>query len=79
NGGPAGDIIVTVHVEPHPVFDVQGKDVYVNVPVSFPEAALGATVEVPTLAGHTVRVKIPAGSSTDKILRVRGKGLTAKG
>ncbi len=79
NGGPAGDIIVTVHVEAHPVFEVQGKDVYVNVPISFPEAALGATVEVPTLAGKTVRVKIPAGSSTDKVLRVRGKGLTVKG
>ncbi|MCF2706122.1 DnaJ domain-containing protein [Arcanobacterium haemolyticum] len=75
NGGPAGDIIVTVHVEKHPVYDVQGKDVYVNVPVSFGEAALGGKVEVPTLDGTHVTVKIPAGSSTDKLLRVKGKGL----
>ena len=75
NGGSAGDILVTVHVEPHPVYELKGKDVYVNVPVSFDEAALGATIDVPTLDGETVRVKVPAGSSTDKILRVKKKGV----
>ncbi|MBE6484915.1 MAG: J domain-containing protein [Actinomycetaceae bacterium] len=75
NGGENGDIIITVHVEKHPVYEVRGKDVYVNVPVSFAEAALGATVEVPTLDGKNVQVKIPAGSSTDKLLRVKRKGL----
>ncbi|OCA94782.1 DnaJ C-terminal domain-containing protein [Actinobaculum suis] len=78
NGGPNGDILVKIHVEPHPVYEVDGDDVYVNLPVSFSEAALGATVTVPTLEGKQVRVKIPAGSSTDKVLRVRGKGLKKK-
>lgn len=75
NGGAPGDIIVTVHVEKHPVYEVRGKDVYVDLPVSFGEAALGGTVEVPTLDGKNVQVKIPEGSSTDKLLRVKGKGL----
>ena len=75
NGGQAGDIIVTVRVEKHPVFDVKDSDVYVDLPVSFGEAALGATVEVPTLDGKTVSVKVPEGSSTDKLLRVKGKGM----
>ena len=75
NGGAPGDIIVTVHVEKHPVYEVRGKDVYVNLPISFGEAALGGTVEVPTLDGKNVQVKIPEGSSTDKLLRVKGKGL----
>lgn len=77
NGGEAGDILVTVHVEPHPVYELKGKDVYVNVPVSFSEAALGATIEVPTLTGEIVKVKVPAGSSTDKLMRVKGKGLAS--
>lgn len=75
NGGAPGDIILQVTVEPHPVFEVQGRDVYENVPISFDEAALGATIEVPTISGEIVGVKVPAGSSTDKLLRVRGKGL----
>ena len=75
NGGPDGDILVTVNVEKHPVYELKGKDVYVNVPVSFSEAALGATVKIPTLDGKAVSVKVPEGSSTDKLLRVRGKGL----
>ena len=75
NGGPAGDIIVTIHVEKHPVYEVRGNDVYVDVPVSFGEAALGGTVEVPTLDGKNVSVKVPAGSSTDKLLRVKHRGL----
>ncbi|XCB30837.1 DnaJ C-terminal domain-containing protein [Arcanobacterium hippocoleae] len=64
-----------ITVEPHPVYELRGKDVYVNVPISFDEAALGATIEVPALDGEIVRVKVPAGSSTDKTMRVRGKGI----
>ena len=75
NGGAPGDIIVTVHVEKHPVYEVRGKDVYVDLPISFGEAALGGTVEVPTLDGKNVQVKVPEGSSSDKLLRVKGKGL----
>lgn len=76
NGGAPGDILVTVHVEPHPIYEVRGRDVYVNLPVSFGEAALGATVEVPTIDGKSVQVKVPEGSSTDKLLRVKGRGLS---
>lgn len=75
NGGASGDMLITVNVEPHPVYELRGKDVYVNVPIAFDEAALGATIEVPMVTGEIVKVKIPAGSSTDKILRVRGKGI----
>ncbi len=75
NGGAPGDIIVTVHVEKHPVYEIRGKDVYVDLPISFGEAALGGTIEVPLLDGKNVQVKIPEGSSTDKLLRVKGKGL----
>lgn len=75
NGGEPGDILVTVHIEPHPVYELKGKDVYVNVPVSFDEAVLGAVVEVPTITGEPVKVKVPEGSSTDKLMRVKGKGL----
>lgn len=75
NGGEPGDVLVKVSVEPHPVYELDGKDVYVNVPVSFDEAALGATIEVPTLNGMKVKVKVPAGSSSDKVMRVRGRGM----
>lgn len=77
-GGEAGDIILEVTVEKHPVYELKGKDLYIDVPVSVGEAALGAKVKVPLLDGKAVSVKIPAGSSTGKVLRVRGKGL-AKG
>lgn len=76
NGGAPGDILLEVNVEPHPVYELKGRDVYVNVPVSFAEAALGAEAEIPTLNGSTVKVKIPAGSSSDKLLRVRGQGIS---
>lgn len=78
NGGPNGDIIITVHVEKHPVYEMRGRGIYVNVPVSFGEAALGGDVDVPTLDGGSVRVRVPAGSSTDKLLRVRGHGVPAQ-
>lgn len=66
-------MLVKVNVEPHPVYELKGADIYVNVPVSFDEAALGATIEVPTVYGQKVKVKVPAGSSTDKVMRVRGR------
>ncbi|WP_341359444.1 DnaJ C-terminal domain-containing protein [Georgenia sp. M64] len=75
NGGEAGDLIVTVHVEPHPVFAIDGKNVRMNVPITFDEAALGATIEVPTLDGSPVKVKIPAGTPSGRTLRVRRKGV----
>ncbi|WP_084039189.1 DnaJ C-terminal domain-containing protein [Demequina sp. NBRC 110053] len=78
NGGPAGDLILTVHVAPHPVFSTDGRNLLATLPVSFDEAALGATVEVPTLDGDRVRVKIPEGTPSGKVLRVKGRGLAAK-
>jgi molecular chaperone DnaJ len=80
-GGP-GDLYVTVHVSPHPVFTrVEGTDdVELTVPITFPEAALGATIEVPTLDGTAVKLKVPAGTSSGRRFRVKGRGFaTAKG
>lgn len=75
-GAPAGDLVITVHVEPHPVFTLDGSNLRVTVPVAFDEAALGATIDVPTLDGSTVRVKVPAGTPSGRTLRVKGKGVT---
>ncbi len=79
-GGPAGDLIVTVAVDPHPVFGIDGRNLTITVPVSFPEAVNGATVAVPTFDGESVRVRVPAGTQSGSRLRVKGKGVkTSKG
>jgi len=78
NGGPAGDLLLTVHVAKHPVFAHDGRNLLVNLPVSYDEAALGATVEVPTLSGERVRMKVPAGTSSGNVLRIKGRGLATK-
>ncbi len=78
NGGPAGDLLLTVRVAKHPVFSYDGLNLRVTLPVTFAEAALGATVEVPTLTGDKVTVKIPAGTASGQILRVKGRGLKAR-
>jgi molecular chaperone DnaJ len=77
-GGPAGDLLVTVHVLAHKVFGRKGDNLTLTLPVTFPEAALGASVRVPTLDGPSVTVKIPAGTTSGRTLRVRGKGLTKR-
>jgi len=77
-GGPAGDLYVRVHVRRHPVFGRRDNNLTLKLPVTFPEAALGATVAVPTLHGDTVTVKIPAGTTSGRTLRVRGKGIHPK-
>ncbi|RAG81408.1 molecular chaperone DnaJ [Streptacidiphilus pinicola] len=77
-GGPAGDLYVTVHVTPHPVFGRRGDNLTVTVPVSFPEAALGGTIKVPTLGGSPVTMKLPAGTSNGLTMRARGKGAVRK-
>ncbi|MGP8162290.1 MAG: molecular chaperone DnaJ [Acidimicrobiales bacterium] len=74
DGGPAGDLFVTLHVTPHPLFGRRGHDLTLSVPVTYPEAALGATITVPSL-GRPVTLKIPPGTKTGQVLRVRGKGL----
>ncbi len=73
-GGPAGDLILRIRLRPHPTFRVEGGDLYTDLPVAPWEAALGADVPVPTLDG-TARVKVPAGSSCGRRLRLRGQGL----
>ncbi|AZN30168.1 J domain-containing protein [Flaviflexus salsibiostraticola] len=78
-GGEPGDLILTISVEKHPVFELDGKNVKMTLPVSFSEAALGAQVQVPTVHGDSVTVKIPAGSSSGTTLRVRGRGVKGKG
>jgi molecular chaperone DnaJ len=75
NGGPAGDLYVVVHVAPHPIFGRSGKnDLTVKVPITFPEAALGTQVKVPTLESP-VTVKVPPGTQSGKTVRVRGRGI----
>ncbi|HEV3282815.1 MAG TPA: DnaJ C-terminal domain-containing protein [Solirubrobacteraceae bacterium] len=76
-GGPAGDLYLRVRIKPHPRFRVDGRDLYVDLPVTPWEAALGAEVPVPTLSG-SVRLKAPAGSSTGRRLRLRGQGLPGR-
>jgi curved DNA-binding protein len=73
-GGPAGDLFLRVKLKPHPRFKVNGRDLTTDLPVTPWEGALGATVEVPTLDG-TAKVKLPAGSSCGRRLRLRGEGL----
>ena len=72
---PAGDLYLRVRILPHPVFRVEGRDVHVQLPVTPWEAALGATVPVPTPSGTTAKVTVPAGSSSGRRLRLRGEGM----
>jgi molecular chaperone DnaJ len=74
-GGPAGDLYVRVHVTPHPVFGRSGHNLTVTVPITFPEASLGAEVKVPAHRGAPVSVRIPAGTPNGRTFRVRGKGV----
>jgi len=78
-GGPAGDLYLTVRVRPHPTFRRQGRDIYVDLPITMSEAALGATVEVPTAGGTRTSVRIPAGTAGGKRLRLKGQGLRGPG
>lgn len=76
NGGPAGDLMLTVRVGKHPVFTVDGMNLRMTLPIAFDEAVLGATIEVPTLDGTRVKVKVASGTSSGQVLRVKGRGLT---
>jgi curved DNA-binding protein len=73
-GGPAGDLFLEVRLLPHRWFRVDGRDLWLDLPVTTWEAALGETVRVPTLGGR-VDLKLPKGSQTDRQLRLRGRGL----
>jgi molecular chaperone DnaJ len=79
NGGPAGDLIVECRVTPHRLFGRDGNDLTVRVPVTFAEAALGGDIDVPTLDGPRVTLRIKPGTASGSRHRVRGKGIaTAK-
>jgi molecular chaperone DnaJ len=80
DGGEAGDLVLSVTVRKHPVFERDGLNLRVDVPVTFVEATLGATVEVPTLGGEPVRLRVAAGTPSGRVLRVKGRGVaTPKG
>jgi molecular chaperone DnaJ len=75
NGGPAGDLIIDVNVKPHPVFSRDGNNIRVTVPVTFHEAVAGATIQVPTLGGEPVKLKVSPGTPNGRVLRVKGRGV----
>ena len=73
-GGPPGDLYVVLSVQSHPVFDREENDLTCNIPVSFSQLALGSEISIPSLDGE-MKLKIPAGTSSDKVFRVRGQGV----
>lgn len=75
NGGPTGDLYIFISVKPHPIFQRDGHDLYCRAPVSFVSAALGGAIEVPTLDGGQVTVKIPEGTQSGRQFRIRSKGM----
>ena len=74
NGGPAGDLLVTIKSGEHPLYSRDKADVLMDVPVSYPEAVLGAQIVVPVPDGSKVRLKIPAGTQNGAVLTIKGKG-----
>ncbi len=73
-GGPNGDLYVFITVEPHEIFEREGDDILLDLPISFSEAALGCKKEVPSLLSHACRLTVPEGTQTGKIFRVKGEG-----
>jgi len=73
-GGPAGDLYVEIHIRPHPIFQREGSNLYVEVPIPFTVAALGGNVDVPSLEGP-LSLKIPAGTQTNKVFKLGQKGI----
>jgi molecular chaperone DnaJ len=74
-GGPRGDLIIFVEEKPHPVFKREGEHLFLELPISFAKAALGGEVEVPTVTGERAKFKIPPGTQTHTIFRLKGKGM----
>ena len=75
DGGEAGDIVLNVNVRKHPIFERDGANIRVNVPVTFVEASLGATIEVPTPDNQSVKLKVAPGTPSGRVLRVKGRGV----
>jgi len=78
NGGPSGDLYVNIKVVPHKVFGRSGDNLTLNVPVTFPEAALGGEIRVPTFQGQPVTLRLPEGTPNGRTLRVKGRGATRR-
>jgi curved DNA-binding protein len=78
NAGPNGDLVLVVHVKPHRIFKREGDDLHLDVPINVSEAVNGTKVKVPTFEGP-VAVKVPPGTQSGTVLRVRGKGIARKG
>lgn len=74
-GGPAGDLYVFIQVQPHSHFERSGNDLYCAIPISFTQAALGSEIQVSTLEGKRLKLKIPAGTQNGKILRIKNEGV----
>ncbi|MBM3704441.1 MAG: molecular chaperone DnaJ [Actinobacteria bacterium] len=74
----AGDLYITINVAPHSVFSRKEENLLLTLPVTFPEAALGANISVPTLSGEEVTLRLPAGTANGKTLRIKGRGITRK-
>lgn len=77
-GGPAGDLVVKVTVEKSPIFSMEGSNLRVKAPVSYPEAVLGTKIDVPLPDGSSIGVKVPEGTSSGRILRLRGHGVKTR-
>jgi curved DNA-binding protein len=76
--GAAGDLYLEIDFHPNPIYRVDGKDVYLDLPLAPWEAALGTTVNIPTPAGSTLELKIPAGTATGRKMRLKEKGIPSK-
>ena len=75
NGAPPGDLYIFLSIEQHPIFQRDGTDLYCRVPISFAQAALGGTIDIPVIGGGAENIKIPEGTQTDHRFRLRGKGM----
>ena len=75
NGGPNGDLVIEVRVKPHSIFTRNGNDIHCEIPITFVEATLGATIDVPTLGGGVEKFDLPAGTQTGTSFTLRGKGI----
>jgi molecular chaperone DnaJ len=78
-GGPAGDLYVFIRVKPHEFFERQDDDLYCAIPISVTQASLGAEIQVSSLEGKSIKVKIPAGIQNGKMLRIRDEGVPVGG
>lgn len=74
SGAAPGDLYCDIHVKPHQIFKRQGDDVFCEVPITFAQAALGCTIDVPTLTGNVIQIKIPKGTQNNEIVPIRGEG-----